>query len=233
MNTFRHLLAPTAIALLLAGCGTHLTGANSVPSNGLRAHSRETAPALIDGLRTMAAGLNTFSAIVSFWETDGKDTQTSTAEVYTARPGKIRANITEASQALKRGVKLVYLGDKKVTAKIGFIKKQFDYADPQVTSMHNWRIDQTDLGAMIGGLTDPAGQATDLGPVTVNGVAGQAVGVTSPSLLPGVTREVVVLNPTTFMPLRLEAYIGDKPVYRLEITKAAINPTLPADIFVL
>lgn len=231
--TFRRVLAPLALALILAGCGTHLPAARTVQPNGLRIHARDGAAALIDGLRTMAAGLNTFSGVVSFWETDGKDTQTSTAEVYTARPGKIRANITEASQALKRGVKLVYLGDKKVTAKIGFVKKSFDYADPQVTSMHNWRIDQTDLGALIGGLTDPAGTATDLGPATVNGVAGEAVEVTSPTLLPGVTREVVVLNPATFVPLRLEAYVADKLVYRLEIAKAALNPNLPADIFVL
>ena len=231
--SFRRALAPVALALILAGCGTHLPAARTVQPNGLRIHARDNAAALIDGLRTMAAGLNTFSAIVSFWETDGKETQTSTAEVYTARPGKIRANITEASQALKRGVKLVYLGDKKVTAKIGFIKKNFDYADPQVSSMHGWRIDQTDLGALIGGLTDPAGTATDLGPATVNGVAGEAIEVTSPSLLPGVSREVVVLNPTTFVPLRLEAYVGDKVIYRLEIAKPALNPNLPSDIFVL
>jgi outer membrane lipoprotein-sorting protein len=228
--TFRRLVAPFALALILAGCGTHVPGARPVQPSNLRVREAST---LIGGLRTMAAGLNTFSAVVSFWETDGKDTQTSTAEVYTARPGKIRANITQASQALKRGVKLVYLGDKKVVAKIGPIKKTFDYADTQVTSMHNWRIDQTDLSALIGGLTDPAGQATELGPVTVNGVAGVAVAVTSPTLLPGVSKEVVVLDPTTFVPLRLEAFIGEKPVYRLEITKAVLNPTLPADIFVL
>jgi outer membrane lipoprotein-sorting protein len=231
--TFRRALAPVALALLLAGCGTHLNTARQIQANGLRIHARDNAAALIDGLRTMAAGLNTFSGIVSFWETDGKDVQTSTAEVYTARPGKIRANITEASQALKRGVKLVYLGDKKVVAKIGFIKKTFAYDDTQVTSMHNWRIDQTDLGALIGGLTDAAGTATDLGPATVNGATGEAVQVTSPSLLPGVSKEVVVLNPATFVPMQLEAFIGDKVVYRIVIAKPAINPTLPADIFVL
>jgi outer membrane lipoprotein-sorting protein len=231
----RRALVPVVLVGLLAGCGTHLGTPNArvLSASQLRAHSRDAAGDLIAGLRNTAAGLNTFTGTVSFWETKGGDVQTSTADVFTAKPSKLRANITDSSSATKRGVNLVYLGDKKVTAKLGWFSKTMDYTDPQVLSMHGWRIDQTDLSALMNGLTDANGQDTLVGPVTVHGVAGQAVSVTSPTLLPGVTKEVVVLDPTTFVPLQLEAYINADVIYRVEITKAKVNPKLPADIFVL
>lgn len=233
--SLRRLVAPIALALALAGCGTHvsLPGARMMSAGAIRAHARDVGTDLIGGLRNLATNLNTFSATVDFWETDGKNIQTNTADVYTAHPGKIRANITASNQPLKKGANVLYLGDKKVTVKLGFIKRTLDYTDPQVLSMHGWRIDQTDLNALLAGLTDPAGQATAMGPVTVNGVTGQAVSVTSPTLLPGVTSETVVVDPNTFVPLQLEASIQGNVVYRLVLSKAQINPNLPANIFSL
>lgn len=228
----RRVLASALMLSVLAGCGTHLAQPTSLTAQSLRAKAlKDQGADLIAGLATMASTLNTFTATASFWETDGKATTTSTADVFLARPGKIRANINQASSALQRGAKVVYLGDKKVTVKLGPIKRTLAYDDPQVTAMHGWRIDQTDLTALIAGLTAASSQATAIGPVTVNGQAGQGVAVTGPALLPGVTKEVVVLDPTTFAPLRLEAFINDAPVYRIETSKVQLNPTLPSDIF--
>lgn len=188
---------------------------------------------LAKGLKGFESQLKTFSAVASFWETDGKDTQTNTAEIFLAQPGKIRANVLESSNSMKRNAKMVYLGDKKVRVKLGFIKKTFDYDDATVTSVRGFRIDQTDLTAVIAGVTHPQAKLSYKGSHTLNGKPVELLEVVSPAILPGTEREVIALDPQSFAPVQLEAFAGGKVVFKLGLAKAVINPTLPDDTFTL
>jgi outer membrane lipoprotein-sorting protein len=220
---------------MLAGCGVQTQSPFGQGRHGhaLAVRSDAKADQLIAGLKGASAQLKTFSGVARFWETDGKEVSTNTAEIYMALPNKIRANITEASSMMKRGAKLVYLGDGKITAKVGFIKKTLAYDDPQVLSVRGWRIDQTDLGAIIKGATDANAKARYVGPTTLGGRAAEVLELASPSFLPGTTKQVVALDAQTFVPLKVEGFAGEQSVYKMELSNTQVNPTLPDDIFKL
>lgn len=227
------LAGALAITAILAGCGVQTLSPTVRGGHSLAVRSDAKADALVAGLKNASGQLKTFSGVVKFWETDGHDVSTNTAELYLALPNKIRANITEASSMTKRGVKMVYLGDGKITAKLAFIKKTLPVDDPQVLSVRGWRIDQTDLNAIIKGATDPAANAHYAGATTVNGRAAEVLELSSPAFLPGTSKQVVTLDAQTFVPLKVEAFAGSQSVYKMELANTQLNPTLPADIFKL
>lgn len=229
------LTGAAVFAVLLAGCGVQnlSTFPQGRTGRAVAVRSDAKAEALIANLKKTSAELKTFSGVAKFWETDGKETSTNTAEIYMALPGRLRANITEASSAMKRGVKMVSLGDGKITAKLGFIKKTMPIDDPQVLSVRGWRLDQTDLGAIIRGATHADAKAKYVGPTTVNGRAAEVLELASPVLLPGTTKQVIALDAQTAVPLKLEGFVGAQSVYRLELSNAQLNPSLPGDIFKL
>lgn len=235
MAKLRHvaLAFATVAAVFGAGCAHSplQLGAGHKPAV-FKARSAKEAE-LAKGLQGFQAQLKTFSAVATFWETDGKDTQTNTAEIFLAQPGKIRANVLESSNSMKRGAKMVYLGDKTVRVKLGFIKKTFAYDDPMVVSTRGYRIDQTDLTAVIGGVIHPQATLTYKGAATLNGKPVEMLEVVSPAILPGTEREVIALDPQTFAPVQLEAFSQGKVVFKLGLTKGQINPTLPDDTFTL
>ena len=236
--TFRRasrLLATALAAATLVGCGVQTIAPTGLGRSGhsLAVRSDAKADELVAGLKATGASLKTYSGVAKFWETDGHDVSTNTAEIYMALPGKLRANITEASSAMKRGVKLVALGDGKITAKLGFIKKTMPIDDPQVLSVRGWRLDQTDLGAIIRGATDAKADAHYAGATTVGGRQAEVLELTSPELLPGTTKQLRTLDAQTFAPVKLEGVVGSRVVYRMEISGSQLNPTLPNDIFKL
>lgn len=236
MSKLRHVaVAVAAVAALIStGCGYTpvQTGLGHKPAVFKTRNGGKEAE-LAKGLKGFQAQLKTFSAVATFWETDGKDTQTNTAEIFLAQPGKIRANVLESSNAMKRGAKMVYLGDKKVRVKVGFIKKTFDYDDAMVVSTRGYRIDQTDLTAVINGVTHPEAQLSYKGAATLNGKPVELLDVQSPAILPGTEREVIALDPVTFAPVQLEAFAGGKVVFKLGLSQAKVNPSLPGDLFEL
>jgi outer membrane lipoprotein-sorting protein len=236
--TVRHasrLLAFSLAAATLVGCGVQTFTPTGVGRTGqsLAVRSDAKADALVAGLKATGSTLKTYSGVAKFWETDGHDVSTNTAEIYMALPNKLRANITEASSAMKRGVKLVALGDGKITAKLGFIKKTMPIDDPQVLSVRGWRLDQTDLGAIIRGATVASANSHYAGAATIGGRQAEVLELTSPQLLPGTQKQLLTLDAQTFAPVKLEGIVGDKVVYRMEISGAQLNPTLPSDIFKL
>lgn len=235
MAKLRHvaLAFATVAALFGAGCAQIPLQTGSGHKSAVFKTRNAKEAELARGLKGFEAQLKTFSAVASFWETDGKDTQTNTAEIFLAQPGKIRANVLESSNSMKRGAKMVYLGDKKVRVKLGFIKKTFDYDDAMVVSVRGFRIDQTDLTAVIAGVTHPQAQLSYRGPATLHGKPVELLEVVSPAILPGTEREVIALDPQTFAPVQLEAFVGGQVVFKLGLSKAQINPNLPADTFTL
>lgn len=232
----RHRLALAAAlsaALTLSACGvTPYSGVRPRPATTIGAKDAKAAE-LLKGLRATDAQLKTLSATASFWETDGQKQGDHAAEIVIAKPGQIGAKITKSTDAMKRGVKLVYLNDGKVRAKLGFIKKTFDYTDSTVTSLRGWRIDQTNFESIVAGILHPQASVKALGPTTVGGHAAQLLEVVSPGMLPGATKQVVALDAKRHVPLKLEVYDGTKVVYRLELTNVQLNPQLPKDAFKL
>ena len=231
---FTALTGAFAFAALLAGCGVQsLNAPFTRDGRTVAVRSDAKAAALVANLKKTSAELKTFSGVASFWETDGKDVSTNTAELYLALPNKIRANITEASSMMKRGAKMVYLGDGKITAKKGFIKKTMRYDEPDALSVRGWRIDQTDLAAILAGATHADAKARYVGTAQVGGRAVEVLELSSPVLLPGTTKQVLALDAKNFAPVKLEGFVKDQPVYRMELSNIQLNPTLPGDIFQL
>ncbi|MNL25912.1 hypothetical protein D3C87_1474140 [compost metagenome] len=135
---------------------------------------------------------------------------------------------------LKRGAKMVYLGDRKITVKVGFIKKTLAYDDPQVLSLRGYRIDQTDLVALVNGLLDPGATLRHVGSATINGRPADLIEATgSRALLPDLAVVRIAVDKQSHMPSQVEGFEGGAPVFRAQVPALTLNPALSNDLFEL
>lgn len=226
-------IATLTAATFAAGCGIAPT-LDLGRQTKVRALSEVQADAVVAEVKRTWTGLNTVSGAVSFWEKKGSETSKSKADFYWARPGKLRANVTEADSMMKRGAKMVYLGDRKITVKVGFIKKTLAYDDPQVLSLRGYRIDQTDLVALVNGLLDPNATLRHAGTATVNGRAADLIEATgSRALLPDLAKVQIAVDKQSHMPSQIEGFEGGEVVYRAQVPTLSLNPALSNDLFEL
>lgn len=226
-------IATLTAATFAAGCG--LAPSLDLGRNvQVRAKSDAQADAVVAEVKRTWTGLNTVSGAVSFWEKKGNEDTKSKADFYWSRPGKLRTNVTEADTMLKRGAKMVYLGDRKITVKVGFIKKTLAYDDPQVLSLRGYRIDQTDLVALVNGLLDPSATLRYAGAATINGRPADVIEATgSRSLLPDLAKVRIAVDKQSRMPSQLEGFEGAEVVFRAQVPTLSLNPTLSNDLFEL
>jgi outer membrane lipoprotein-sorting protein len=235
MRKLRILLAGVTLAALMTGCGVSpfLPQLNQGPEQGLRAKDAQ-AGAVVEAVRQTWSKTTSASGVVAFFEQKGRETTTSKAEFFWARPQKLRANITEADSVTKRGAKLVYLGDGRITAKLGFIKRTLPYDDPQVLSLRGYRIDQTSLTSIIDGLLDPAASVRHAGTVTIAGRPADLLELTKGSgVLPGCSKMQLAIDRQNRMPLQVEGFEGTAVVFRAQLSGMALNPKLSDDLFKL
>lgn len=234
MRTLRSSLAlgSALLMLLAAGCGLAPTTRSHAPT---RFTAQDAATdALVAKVRAAWDGLKTTQGVVSFWEQKGTAVSASKAEFYWSRPEQLRANIKEADSATKRGAKLVYLGDGKITVKVAFIKKTLPYDDPQVLSLRGYRIDQTSLTALVQGVLDPQATLKLLGSATVSGRTATLVELSGThTLLADLPRVVIAIDDQNGLPLQVEGFEATGPAFRATVTGLVVNPTLPGDIFQL
>lgn len=236
MRAHRHILMLFALGLVLgaSGCGMTPQLLARGPAAQVRAKADPQAAAVVAEVRRAWTDTRTMSGVVALWEQQGSEISRSKAEFFWSRPEKLRANVTEADSAMKRGAKLVYLGDKKVTVKVAFIKKTLPYDDPQLLSLRGYRIDQTSITAVVGGLLDPQATLRHAGSATFNGRPADLLeGSGSAYMLPGLTKMVVAVDKQTHMPSNVEGYAGNDVVFRAAIPTLAVNPQLPDHIFTL
>lgn len=233
MRQFRPLVAAATLSALLSGCGvgSFLPQLGQPPEQRLRARDSRVI-AVVDGVRQAWEKTKTVSGEVSFWEQKGFESSSSKAEFYWSRPQKLRANIVEADSVTRRGAKLVYLGDGRITAKLGFIKRSFAFDDPQVLSLRGYRIDQTSLTAIVEGLLDPEANVRYVGPVTLGGRASELVWFTGgKGMLPGLSRMQVAIDRQNRMPVLVEGFESKDVVFRAHLSGLTLNPALSDDLF--
>lgn len=235
MRQLRILAAGVILAALMAGCGVgpFLPQLDRSSEQGLRARDAQTGT-VVEAVRQTWSQTTTVSGIVAFWEQKGRETTTSKAEFFWSRPNKLRANVTEADSMTKRGAKLVYLGDGRITAKLGFIKRTVPYDDPQVLSLRGYRIDQTSLTSIIEGILDPAASLRHIGTITIAGRQADVLDMTKGSgMLPGCNRMQLAIDRQTRLPLLVEGFEGTGVVFRAQLSSLALNPKLSDDLFKL
>ena len=235
MRQLRILVAGVTLAALMTGCGVGSFLPRLTPGSeqGLRAKDAQ-AGVVVEAVRQTWTKTTSASGVVAFFEQKGRETTTSKAEFFWVRPQKLRANVTEADSITKRGAKLVYLGDGRITAKLGFIKKTLPYDDPQVLSLRGYRIDQTSLTSIVEGVLDPAAAARHVGTVTIDSRAADLLELTQGSgMLPGCTKMQVAIDGQTRMPVRVEGFEGTAVVFRAQLSAMQVNPKLSDDLFKL
>jgi outer membrane lipoprotein-sorting protein len=228
LNRRSRLLVASLALATLAGCGTNPTGLHyAMAPRATRARAMDaSSDAAVNGVKALQSKLNTFTATIDFWETNGKDVQTNTVNVAFAQPEKIRADITKSSDGMRNGASMVYLGGDTIEAKKFFIHQTMKVDDPKALSLRGYRIDQTDIKFMLGTITNAAD-------TVAAGPAANVYEVTGPGLLPKTSREEVTLDPTTFAPVKIEFFDGNDSVYRIKLSSVKVNPTLPGNIFEL
>jgi hypothetical protein len=195
--------------LLLSGCGQSQPGLSG-RTGSLRALDDPALP-LREALERAYGNLATLTGRVTYRELDPKDGKVhgSVATFKTDKARRwIRGFIEESDKPNSKHAETLFLNDGKLTVrvKIGFvpITKTFPLGDPQVTSARDYRLDQTDFAAMVGGVLGAA-RLTALGPGELLGRKVDLLEVT-PAGLPDASHERVGLDPATHLPVARVAY---------------------------
>lgn len=153
------------------------------------------------------------------------------------KPNKTSIYITKSSDAGKIGTKVVWMGGEKMAVKtklLGFwLKVSVDVHDDRARDPRGYFIDETGIGSLLDTLTDKRNKVTLQGSGTLDGVPIVKVGVVSPRSLKGIARETFVIDTQKKLPVVREMYDqANKLVFRIQLSKVALNTKLPASTFV-
>lgn len=183
------------------------------------------------------AGINDYQCRVDEWCSNGRAYEKRVIYYYFKKPRMIRSNILEGNKAMDAGSSAVYTGGKKVTGHNGGILSgivlELDKKDPLVTTVRGRAMDEGDLQAIIENLRfhlkDSKGSVSILsnGDIELVGYYEDA------SKNGGLSREVLVIDPKTYLPKLADGYEGDKLVEHTVWSGFILNAGLPDELFSL
>ncbi len=166
---------------------------------------------------------------------DGKPGSTMSDFAF-EKPNKTSLYISKSSDAGKVGTKLVWQGGEKMAVKtklLGFwLKVSVDVHDDRARDPRGYFIDETGIVSLLNTLTDTRNKVTPQGSGTLDGAPIVKLGIVSPRSLKGIAREVFVIDTQRKLPVVREMYDkAGKMVFRIQLTKIAMNSKLPAETF--
>jgi hypothetical protein len=230
---------------LLAACGsppTSLETPGRTAAKLVAPQQPSTGPANPDAeiLAKLASGLNGVSFMtgtVTFKEFgDGGKEEHGTAQfTFRRSPFAARVDIEDSNRLLAAGTAVLWTGGNSVQVRRKGIPLTLTFpADHSlVVSVRGWRLDQTDIFAMGKIALAPGAEVKSLGRVKVEDGDRVMLEVKSPASMPGITREKIGLDPTTFIPTYRAMYVGTTLVHKGIGRKLVLNRTIDPERFKL
>lgn len=237
---------PLVFGLLLglAGCGTApALVASPEPTKQLAAPSvpagvpARTEDKLLASVATALNGLNYMEGRITFLEyrDDGREEHGTAMFHFRRKPFAARVDIEESNRPLAGGSIALWNGGSTITVK----RKGFPLAIPLpadnglVTSARGYRLDQTDIFSMGKSLLAIGATVRYKGRRSVQNGERLMMEVKSSASPPGVTNELIGLDPVTFVPTYREMYAGNRLVHRGIGADLALNKRLADSLFKL
>ena len=191
-------------------------------------------------LGKLASGLNgvTFmTGSVTFKEVgDGGKEEFGTAQfTFRRAPFAARVDIEDSNRLLAAGTAVLWTGASSVQVRRKGIPLTLTFpADHSlVVSIRGWRLEQTDIFAMGKVVLAPGATVKSLGRLKVDDGDRLMLEVKSPASMPGITREKIGLDPTTFIPTYREMFAGSTLVHKGIGRKLMLNKPIESDRFKL
>ena len=243
-----------AVTLLASGCGSSgnkatldTNGDNSPPSNpsipggppipqpgvpGAPGQPAGSAAQLAQAFQTAWGNVRTLSGHYDFWEKKGSEIEIAKVDVWFQKPGSYRLEVSDATEALKRGSKSVYnTHNRKISSRPGgalsFVKIDGTLDDARSKSVRGYALDQTDYQTHVNMmLANPAAlHLVPNRPLTLE--------LSNPPKFPGVDALRVTLDAQKMIPVYFEMSERGQVIHTRKMTKLNVNPTISSDKFSL
>jgi outer membrane lipoprotein-sorting protein len=238
------------VALVASGCGqsgSHATldtgsGGRTLPTGpsipgpsvpaGPAGPAAGNAAQLVQGFQAAWANVKTLSGHYDSWEKNAGEIETNKVEFWFQKPGNYRLEVSDATEALKRGSKSVFsTRTRKISSRPGgalsFVKLDGTLDDARSKSVRGYTLDQTDYQTQTNLLlANPA--ALKLVPNRPN-----TLELANPSKFPGVDALRATLDPQKLVPIYFELSEHGQLCATRKFTRLNVNPAISSDKFTL
>ena len=207
--------------------GAQPTPMTSLTASPSPAPSDNTAEAVLAQFAAAWSQVTAYTAVVTVFEQ--KDTQVQHVVLdYTFRkPSSVTVHVEAGPNA---GDTLVWDGGPTVVAHRGsgfmaLFKKTFSLHDPQITTIRGSSIDQLAFGAILAHAQEEAGKLTERAEAGIGGGGIVALTLISadPAADAGLTREIVELSSSTYLPVQVLGYDGATLVRQIGFSKVTLR----------
>jgi outer membrane lipoprotein-sorting protein len=215
--------AGVLVAALL-GAAAHWMSAEPAPS----------APDLVDSFSAAVEGVRDYQCRLYEWCSKGRTLERRVINFYFARPRLIRMDVLRGNKALDSGSVGVYSGSGKVAGRKGGIASgivvKVDRKSPLATTVRGQSMDESDLLGILELMKRHLASSV----ISVEATTGTyRVGMIprDPAAFGGVTRDLLVFDAATLMPIYSESYEGPTQVQQARWTDYILNAGIPASFF--
>lgn len=242
----RYLTLLALVALVASGCGTTGTKASldtsrptlptgpAMPLPGVPTTGAPTGDAakLVQAFSAAWTNVRSLSGHYDFWEKNGSETEIAKVDVWFQKPGSYRIEVSDATEALKKGSKSVFnTKTRKISSRpggaLGFVKLDGTLDDARSKSVRGYTLDQTDYQTQAAFLLANAAQLKLAAnkPYTLE--------LANPSKYPGIEALRATLDPQKLLPVYVEMTERGQVVHTRKYTKLNVNPSISSDKFSL
>lgn len=219
LNLRRRMPLALVVALAASTLGSSLavaTPQHSAPTSGT-----------LGGFARTWGSVSQYTATVTLFERQGTRVQRAVYDYTFRKPSSVTLHVSSGASA---GDTLVWDGGTTVVAHRGSglfsaIKKKFGLHDPATTTIRGSSVDQLSFGEILAHARETPGKLESRAGGKVNGEATQALALIprSASLDGGLTREIVLLSKTTFLPVRVLGYAGNALVREINFSNVQLK----------
>jgi len=198
--------------------------------------AEDLTPEMLTGnIQKMYDGITDYQCRFSEWCTKGSQREERTINYYFKRPRWIRMDIIAGNNWLDIGSAGVYKNDGKVSGRkggiLGFLPLRVRLSSPLATTLRGSRFDQSDLYATLEKLYfHLSGSAVSLERLP-NGLIQFSAIPRDPRLNDGFSKDVLIIDPATWLPQSSDSYEGDAVVQHAEWSHYICNAGLPDELF--
>jgi len=158
-----------------------------------------------------------------------------TMNIYFKKPRFIRMDILKGNIFLDAGTIGVYKNDGKVTGRKGGFLSLFamtvDKHDPQATSVRGLAFDEIDMQAVLEKMLFHVSEGSACTVTAGEGTYELACEGRDAAANGGVTKDVVVLDAVSFLPLSTDSFEGSQLVQHAVWSSYVVNAGLPDKLF--
>jgi outer membrane lipoprotein-sorting protein len=231
--------ARSAVRAVLAAVLAATFAAAALAAWSLDAPSEAQAPppsaqSVIDRFASAAAAIDDYQCRLYEWCVKGRNREERVINFYYLRPDSIRMDIVKGNKALDAGSVGVYKGGATVAGRKGGIAAgivlNVGKRSPLATTVRGQTFDESDLRGILGKMRFHLAESS----IAVE----EATSSYRLTMVPrdprrngGATKEVMVFDASTLLPIYSESYEGETQVQQARWTDYILNAGLPASFF--